>query len=87
MTQKQMVLNHIQTYGSITTWEAIKEYGITRLSDRIFTLKNDNWEIVTEWEYGTNRFGKRVKWKKYKLAKKRKITLEDIQKFFGGKKK
>ena len=28
MTQTQIVLKHLQTYGKITSWEAIEEYGI-----------------------------------------------------------
>lgn len=66
ISQKEMVLRHLQDYGSITTWEAIKEYGCTRLSDRIFTLRKI-YNIVDEWEYGTNRYGKKIRWKKYRL--------------------
>lgn len=66
ISQKEMILKHLQDYGTITTWEAIKEYGCTRLSDRIYTLKKI-YVITDEWEYGTNRYGKSCKWKKYKL--------------------
>ena len=27
-TQRGDVLNHLKTFGSITSWEAIKEYGV-----------------------------------------------------------
>lgn len=66
MSQKEMVLKHLQDFESITTWEAYKEYGITRLSDRIYTLKKI-YVITDEWEYGTNRYGKKIRWKKYIL--------------------
>lgn len=66
ISQEQMVLNHLEDFKSITTWEAYKEYGITRLSDRIFTLRKV-YDITDEWEYGTNRYGHKIKWKKYKL--------------------
>lgn len=66
ISQKEMILKHLQDYGTITTWEAIKEYGCTRLSDRIFTLRKV-YVISDEWEYGINRYGKRNRWKKYKL--------------------
>lgn len=66
ISQKEMILKHLQDYGTITTWEAIKEYGCTRLSDRIFTLRKI-YVITDEWEYGINRYGKRNRWKKYKL--------------------
>lgn len=66
MSQKEMILKHLEDFGSITTWEAYKDYGITRLSDRIFTLRKV-YVITDEWEYGTNRYGKSIKWKKYIL--------------------
>ena len=40
ISQKEMILKHLQDYGTITTWEAIKEYGCTRLSDRILGIWN-----------------------------------------------
>ena len=33
------MLVHLNTHGSITSWEAIKKYGITRLAARIFTIR------------------------------------------------
>lgn len=41
LTQKDMVLRYLQDYGSITSWEAIKEFGATRISAIIFNLKKD----------------------------------------------
>ena len=67
LSQKEMILKHLEDYGSITTWEAIKEYGCTRLSDRIFVLRKI-YNITDEWEYGTNRYGKSCRWKKYILV-------------------
>ena len=46
MTQKEMVLNHFRKKKSITSWEAIQKYGITRLADTIFQLKSSH-DIVT----------------------------------------
>lgn len=33
------VLEHLLTYGSITSWEAIQKYGATRLSAIIYELR------------------------------------------------
>lgn len=41
MTQLETIMMHLKKRGSITSWEAIKEYNITRLSAVIFKLKND----------------------------------------------
>lgn len=45
MTQKEQVLHHLKRHGSITSWEAIMEYGITRLSAWIHELKKDGYKI------------------------------------------
>lgn len=69
MTQVEMILKHLQDFGSITTYEAFTEYGITRLPSRIFDLRNLNYQITDEWIYRKNRYGKKIKFKKYVLAK------------------
>lgn len=47
-THKTRVLSYIQKYGSITAIEGIRDLGNTRLSDTIFRLRNDGYNIVTE---------------------------------------
>ena len=69
MTQVEMILKHLQDFGSITTYEAFTEYGITRLPSRIFDLRNLNYQITDEWIYRKNRYGKKIKFKKYVLEK------------------
>jgi len=41
----QMVLAHLQHYGSITTWDAITQYKATRLSAIIHNLKEKGYNI------------------------------------------
>ena len=67
MTQVEMILKHLQDFGSITTYEAFTEYGITRLPSRIFDLRSLNYQITDEWIYRKNRYGKKIKFKKYVL--------------------
>ena len=45
--QCEAILNHLMQFGSITTWEAIQQYGITRLSGRIFDLRKAGYNIIT----------------------------------------
>lgn len=47
-TQKDMVLDHLLTRGSITPLEALNEYGCFRLADVIYKLKKDGWHIMTD---------------------------------------
>ena len=55
VTQKQQVLNHLQNNpDGFTSWEAISQYGITRLAAYIGFLRNDGYTInsVTETRNG-----------------------------------
>lgn len=68
MTQKQRILEHLQKYGSITSLESFQLYGDTRLSDKIYRLRKDNYQFEEEWIEKKNRFGETVRFKKYILA-------------------
>ena len=46
-TQKVNVLNHLKSGKSITPLEALQEYGCFRLEDRIFVLRQDGYNIIT----------------------------------------
>lgn len=65
--QRFLILRHLRHYGSITSWEAIQEYGITRLAAVIFDLRKMGWNIPDIWEERTNRFGEPVRFKRYIL--------------------
>lgn len=47
-TKAGKILSHLDKMGSITTWEAIKLYRATRLSDVIFRLKQDGYIIESK---------------------------------------
>lgn len=63
-SQNAAVLNHMKTVGPIGTWDAIREYHITRLPARIAELKRLGFEIDDEWKKDPLT-GKR--WKEYRL--------------------
>jgi hypothetical protein len=67
MTQVEMVLKHMQDTGSITTWQAIKEYGCTRLSGKIYLLKKKGYKIGKETISFTNRYGTKGTYAEYRL--------------------
>ena len=48
MTQKDMIFNHLKQHGEITSWDAIMQYGVTRLADIVYRLKKDGYKISTE---------------------------------------
>lgn len=45
MSQNDTILTHLQAFGRITSLEAIKKYGITRLSARIYDLREAGHNI------------------------------------------
>jgi len=66
MAKTKAVLKHLEEFGSITSWEAIKEYGATRLSAIIFNLRHKyNMNIENEWIEFTDRFGSKSRYVKY----------------------
>ena len=67
MTQNEMVLMYLKEKGSITTYESYAELFITRLSARIYEIKKMGYNFTEEWVYKKNRYGKKIKFKKYIL--------------------
>ena len=73
MTQYDMVLNHLKQSGNISSWEAFEQYGITRLSAYIHTLRHkDGIAITTERHRGKNRFGEAANFARYRLTEEKK---------------
>ena len=50
MTQNERIIRHLTDYGSITSKEAMIEYGIMRLASRINDLRKLGYPIVGETE-------------------------------------
>ena len=63
--QADAVLWHLKTYGSITSYEAIKEYGATRLSAIIFNHRKDGYDIDSQPLTKKTRFGRNTIIAKY----------------------
>ena len=72
MTQCEMIKRHLETFGTITTYEAFQEYGITRLSARIWDLRHTDGLIIdNERKTAKNRFGEPIHYDVYRLEKER----------------
>ena len=67
MTQKQIILTHLQKKGSIDSMSAIVKYGITRLASYIFQLKNEGYSIESERKKVRTRQGAKTSITVYKL--------------------
>jgi len=66
MTNKtQEVLKHLQKYKSITSMEAIDNFGATRLSDIIYRLRDKGYNILTKKEDCVDRYGNTCQFGRY----------------------
>ena len=66
MTQRTRVLMYMREYGSITSLEAFRDLGITRLSGVIFDLRK-SYVINSKTEQSRNRYGEKVSFAEYGL--------------------
>ncbi len=65
MTKTQAIKNHLLENKSITSWQAIQQYGETRLSAVIFILRNKGWNIESVWKEGKDRNGNDCRYVEY----------------------
>ena len=67
---KSRIIEYMKTHDGITSMDAFKDLGITRLSARIKDLRSLGYNIVTVMVEGQNRFGEAVRYGKYVLREK-----------------
>lgn len=65
MNKTIAIRNHLLEKGTITSWEAIKEYGATRLSAIIFNLRRKGMNIGTRDVVFTDRYGHKSSFAEY----------------------
>lgn len=71
-TQRQMVLEYLQTHTGITSMEAFQKFGSTRLGSIIFDLRRQGHDIESVTRDHTTRNGDTVQIVEYRLVKKTK---------------
>tara|TARA_Y100000114_G_C11682828_1_gene289453 strand:- start:385 stop:600 length:216 start_codon:yes stop_codon:yes gene_type:complete len=69
LTQKERIIRHLNDKGSITALQAMKDYGIMRLTSRICELKDEGYNIKSEFVSSKNRYNEPVSYSKYTLQK------------------
>jgi hypothetical protein len=67
-TQREAVLWHLKMCGSLTSWQAIKDYGITRLASIIHGLRAEGYNITSIDVEFKNRFGGLSKFAEYRYS-------------------
>lgn len=64
------VLEHLKRAGTITSVEAFKQYGITRLASCINRLRNMGYDIRTVMIEGETRYGEPCRYANYVYHRK-----------------
>lgn len=65
MTQSERIIRHLRDYGSISSMEAVQEYGIMRLASRISDLRRAGIPIHREMVSAKNRYGEATSYARY----------------------
>ena len=71
MTQRDAIIEYIETFGSITPLEAFADLGITKLATRISEMRRAGMRFNIEIIQTQNRYGKTVHYAKYSFAEVR----------------
>lgn len=66
--QRELVMDYINEFGSITRFEAFVELGITELPKRVSELRQGGVNIVGKTETGKNRRGVPTHWTRYSMG-------------------
>lgn len=64
---KPRIISYMKKHRGITSQDAFKDLGITRLSARIKELRDSGYNISTIMVDGTNRYGEPIRYGLYKL--------------------
>ena len=67
-SQKALILEYMESHGSITQLEAERHIGCMRLGARIWDLRRDGYNIVSEMVEVETRNGGRATVARYRLA-------------------
>lgn len=67
-SQKELVLDYIETHGSITPLEAEIHIGCLRLGARIWELRDEGYNIVSEIVEVPTRHGGKARVARYRMA-------------------
>lgn len=66
MTQTETILAHLQSGGSITPIDALREFGCFRLAARIKELRDSGHDVQTAWDTDGEK-----RWARYSLASRK----------------
>lgn len=68
-SQNDDILRHLKTHKGITSFTAFERYGVTRISARIFDLRERGYNIINVDKEAVDRRGKKTRFVEYRLVK------------------
>jgi len=68
MTQEKRILRHMKDFGTITSREAMFDYGIMRLASRISDLRRKGYSINSKMVTAKNRYNEDTYFSEYSLV-------------------
>jgi hypothetical protein len=69
MNQREQIIKYLNDFGSISDYEAVVYLGILQFGARLKELREQGYSFSSEWIRKKNRYGKLVRFKKYRLEK------------------
>ena len=69
MSQRQRVLHHLQTRGTLTALQALQFYGVSRLDNRIRELRKQGHNIEQHYVERINRYQESIRVAQYRIVK------------------
>ena len=69
ITQCDRILKYIEENGSISSLEAMQEFGCMRLASRMCDIKKMGYTVRKETEKARNRYGEPVHYVRYRICK------------------
>ena len=76
MNQTEAIKGHLKKHGTITSMQAFHLYGCTRLSAKIFKLREKGWEISTIPTESVTRYGDTCTYATYKLIREPEVKTK-----------
>lgn len=67
-SQKQAVLNYLETHKIINSFECFIKLQIVDLQHAIYELRKEGYLITDKWITKINKYGKKIKYKEYRLG-------------------
>lgn len=78
VTQKQRIIKYIKDFGSITSFQAYADLGITQLGARIDGLQKEGYKFKKETEKGKNRYDEPVHFTRYSFMEQDEELMKHI---------